>query len=328
MTDRPWVVALLAPAPLYVALRYFVEFPGYSAMVPAGFLVTVAFGLATGFGLVRSPPIAWAGRLALLFEVAIAILPTFPAGAIGLDFAAGVMLGLPFVGLEGVWRSEYSPGSRLGTLELTLFLGVLYLAAVPVVAAAGGPLTGLTFFRAVSQVIDAQGVGLLGAFSGSASNASLPLATSLDPVFVALGGLALLGLVLVSLAPRTALGEPLPWAWGRRIRASTGGLRGVDPEELRPGQRDALASRTRAAPPEEMVPPGIESLMIAALAVVVLVVAAVFFPRYVLTFLAVGTIALLLGTIGVLARHLAPTERPPSGEAPVPVADVPSADRA
>jgi hypothetical protein len=325
VTDRPWVVVLLAPAPLYVALRYLSGFSLNDAALPIGFLLALAFGLATGVGLLRSPYLVWSLRAFFLLAVALAILPTFPAGATGLDFAAGVMLGLPFLALEGAWRNEYSPGSRLAAWQVTLFLGILYLAALPVVSAAGGPLTGDSFFRGLSQVIGAQEQGLLNAFGGSLSSASLPLANTLDPVFIGFAGLGFLGVVLVALEPRTAYDEPLPWAWGRRTRARTPG-RSVDPGELRAAQREVLDSRTRPAAPGGDVPPGLGSLMLAALTIVGIVVGAIFLPRYLLVAIALGIVALIVGVVVLLSRRLSPSKLPPGpeGAGPAPSAPPPA----
>ncbi len=319
MTDRPWVVVLVAPAPLYVALRFLFGFPGYGIALPLGFLAAVVFGFSAGFGLLRSPALLWTGRILLLLAVALPILPTFPLGATGLDIGAGVMLGAPFVGLEGAWRSEYSPGSRLGTFELTLFLGVLYLAALPVVTSEGGSLSGLTFFRAIGAVISAQIRGLVATFAGGVSSTSLPLATSLDPVFIGLAGLGFLGVLIAALSPRTALDEPLPWGWARGARTAARPDRFVDLDELRAGQREALASRTRARGPPEAVPPGFVSLMITALAIVVMVPAAIYLPRYVLLLLALAIIGLVVGVAALLLRRLTPASpAPPPGTEPEP----------
>ena len=313
MSDRLWVAPLLIPAPLYVGLRFLLGFSGYGAELPIGFALALVFGLATGTGLLQSPVLVWGGRVALLLAVVVPILPTFPAGAGGLDLAAGVMLGLPFLGLEGAWRSASSPGSRLGTVELTLFLGVLYLATVPVISAGGGPLTGLGFFQAISSVIGAQIQGLIATFTGGAATAALPLATSLDPIFIGLGGLAFLAVMLTSLSPRTALDEPLPWSWSPRPRGRTTSGRAVGPEVLRTGQRDALDTRTLAMTPEAVLPPGFGSLMIAALAIVLVVLGAIYLPIYILFGVALLAVGLIVTVIVLLSRRLAP-----SRVAPVP----------
>jgi hypothetical protein len=304
LTDRTWVVLLLIPAPLYLAGRFLIGFSPDSAAIPLGFALALSFGLATSLGLLRSPWLVWAGEVALLLVVLVAILPTSPAGMGGFDLAAGVMLGGPFVGLGGAWRSSNSPASRLATLELTLFLGVWYLAAVPSIAAQGGPLSGLEFFDAITQVLVIQAQGLVATFTGGASTAVLPLAGSLDPVFVGLAAVALLGVMITTLAPRTALDEPLPWGWAvlRRSEADRGTA--VPPEELREGQKAVLATRSRPRTPESVVPPGAASLALAGFAAGLLVLGAIYLPLYFLLGLTLALAALVVVMIALWSGRL------------------------
>ncbi|MGD0251031.1 MAG: hypothetical protein ABSB97_09150, partial [Thermoplasmata archaeon] len=299
MTDRTWVVLLLIPAPLYVAGRFLIGFSPDSAAIPLGFAVALSFGLATSLGLLRSPWLVWAGEVALLLVVLVAILPTSPAGMGGFDLAAGVMLGGPFVGLGGAWRSRYSPASRLATLEFTLFVGVWYLAAVPSVAAHGGPLSGLEFFDAISQVLVLQAQGLVATFTGGWSTAALPFAGSLDPAFVGLAAVALLGVMITTLAPRTALDEPLPWGWTALHRSEGDRGTAVPPGELREGQNTVLATRSRPRTPESAVPPGAASLALAGFAIVLLMLGAIYLPLYFLFALTLAVTALVVVMIAL-----------------------------
>lgn len=315
MTDRAWILVLVVPAPLYVAGRFLFGSALDSAALPLGFVLTFAFGLVTALGVLRPRPLVWAGELALLFAVALPILPGYPAGMIGLDLAAGVMLGAPFVGLERAWESQYSPARRLGTLELIVFLGIWYLAALPAAAAHGGRLSGLGFFEGLSQVLGQQAQGLTALFTGGVSTAALPFAISLDPFFVGLAAFALLGVMVTTLTPRTALDEPLPWGWIPPRRTGEAPDTTVPPEELREGQRVALATRSRPVAPEASTPPGVASLILAASATVLLTLGEIYLPLYFLTLQMFAVTALLVGVMILLSRPLGSAESESSGGA-------------
>ncbi len=319
MTDRTWLLLLLVPAPLYVAGRFLSALPLDSAAIPLGFGLTFFFGLATAVGLLRFRWLIWAGETALLLAVLVPVLPGFPAGMAGLDLAAGVMLGAPFIGLEGAWRSNHSPASRLGTLELTLALGIWYLAALPAIAAGGGTLSGLEFFNGLAEVLATQAHGLLATFTGGVSAAILPLGNSLDPVFVGLAAFALLGVMITTLQPRTALDEPLPWGWVTPRRPGVDPGRTVALEELREGQRAALASRSQPIAPEASMSPGVASLVLAGFAIVLLVLAAIYLPMYFLSALTLAVTALVVVMIALFSRRReSPGGTPSPGSAGTP----------
>jgi len=297
VTDRAWVVLLLIPAPLYVAGRFLFGFSPDTAAIPVGFAATFAFGMATALGLVRSRGLVWGIEVALLLAVVVTLLPGAPAWMGGLGLAAGEMLGAPFVGLAGILRSRYSPAIRLGALEATLFLGVWYLAALPSVTAHRGPFTGLEFFGAISQVLVLQAQGLYAAFTGGAFTAVLPFAITLDPVFVGLAAVALLGGMSSTLSPRTALDEPLPWGWHALRRAELEAGTAVPREGLREGQKAVLATRSRPVTPESAIPPGFASLLVTGASIVALLLGAIYLPMYFLFGLTLGVAALIVGMI-------------------------------
>lgn len=312
MTERAWLVLLMVPAPLYVALRFLLGFSLDSLWIPLGFAVTLSFGLASGLGVVRPGWWAWVGVVALVLAVVVPIAPTFPSRMAGLDLGCGVMLGVPFVGLEGAWRSRYSPAIRFGTLELTVFLGVWYLAALPAVASHGGALSGYEFLKALSGVLVGQAQGLFATFTNGGSTAVLPLRSAVDPVFVGLAAFALLGVVITTLEPHTALDEPLPWAWTIPRRSEWGLGASVRPEELREGQKSALDSRSRPMAPETGVPPGVPSLVLAGLAMALVVLGALYLPLYFLSVLMVAVTVLIVAVMWWVSRRSGSTQSTPS----------------
>jgi len=303
VSDRLWAAALLYPAPLYAALLVLLGPPGGGVGMLVGFLLPLGFGTATGVGLVRPPTWVWTGRLLLALLVLVPFVALPLGNGVGYDLAAGVVIGSPFLWLEYAWSGGSSPLRRVVALQATFLVGIVCLAASATEPSIVGRSGGSRFFGALGQVLLSQ-LGGIGNVYNSGVGAGLPLESTFDAVYAALGGVALLGVVLSWMYPHTARDEALPWSWVPR-RAPAGPLRPAEEElGLRPGQREALATRTRPLAPDTVLPPGFLSLVVAVLLLVGFVALADGAPSFALLVLVLGCVAAATAVSFVLGRHL------------------------
>lgn len=305
MSDRWWTALLVYPAPLYAGGLVLVHFGFGDIAFPLGFLLAFGFGSATGFGFLRHPTVVWSGRF---FFVLAALLPIAYgpfAGSVAIEFAAGVALGSPFLWLEYTWRESASPGARVLALESALLIGVLAVATFGVAPGPNGGAAGWQFLQALGQVVSGQVQGVASVLTGTMPS-SMPLESAFDAGFVALGALALAGVLLSWVSPRTALDDPLPWSWVRNRPSLPIGFSASEELGLRPGQRDAIATRTLPHPPEAMLAPGFGPLVLASLLVVGYLVLAVAAPTYALLAGVLSTVGAVTAVALVLARRLTP----------------------
>jgi len=305
MSDRVWTAALLYPAPLYAALFVLAGFSGNGIGVTVGFLLVLGFGSATALGVLRLPAWVWLGRL--LFVLAVLVpLATYPGGGgAWIDLAAGVVIGSPFLWLEYAWRDASSPAARVMALQSTFLVGILSLATLAAASSVTGGSSGWRFFEGLGQVIIGQIQGIDAVLTGGTPN-GIPLESTFDVAYAALGGVALLGVVLTGMYPHTARDEPLPWSWVS-FRPSPIPLAAASDElGLRPGQREVLVTRTRPTSPETVLPPGLGSLVIAGVLVAGFIAVAVDAPSYALLLLVLGTVGALFAVALILARRLTP----------------------
>ena len=305
MSDRWWVAALVYPAPLYVGLVVLAHFSNGGLAMPLGFALALAFGSATGFGALRHPIVVWVGRLLFVLAVLVPAAYGPAAGGLALDFAGGVLIGSPFLWLEYAWRTTALPGDRVVAIEATLTEGVAALAAVDATPTLGAGPGGWQLLQALIQVFQAQFNGL-GAILNGAHVRSLPLETTLDPSFVGLAVLAVAAILASWIAPRTALDESLPWSWVFRREPPVPDPVTVEELGLRPGQRDALASRSLPDSPEALPVPGLVPLLMTALFVLAFLALALSAPTVALLALVVGTVAGVVVVAVALARRLTP----------------------
>ena len=303
MSDRLWTAALVYPAPLYVGLLVLGHFGWGDVAFSLGFFLALGFGSVTGFGLLRRPSWVWVGRLFFVLAGVAPIGYGYPLSGYLFDLACGITLGAPFLWLEYAWHDRSSPATKVIALEAALFFGVLGLATLSVVPSSPGGSAGRQFLNALAHVIAGQLQGLAAVLSGGTAT-SMPLESTLDVVFVCLGGLALAGVVLSWISPRTALEESLPWSWVG-TRASPKPSVPISEElGLRPGQRAALATRTLPTPPSAAWPPGLGSVVVASLLVVGFVSLTVVAPTVALLSLVIGAAVALVAVALVLSRQL------------------------
>ncbi len=305
MNDRWWVAALVYPAPLYAGLSVLVHFWSGGAAFPLGFLLVIAFGSATGFGLVRHAAWVWAGRAFFALAIFVPALYGGSADASVLDFAGGVLAGVPFLWLEYAWRDTASPGARVLALQSALAVALLELAAITWTAVPTGAPGGWQFVWATGASALAQYQGIATLLAGKVVNA-IPLESTLDLVFVALGGLALAGVLASWVSPRTSRLEPLPWSWARPRRSAAVRAPSVEELGLRPGQREALASRSAPSPPEGVSAPASGPLLVTALIVIGFLALAIAAPTFAVIVLMLATVGGLVAVGLVLSRRLTP----------------------
>jgi len=305
VNDRWWVAALVYPAPLYAGLSVLVHFWSGGAAFPLGFLLVVAFGSATGFGLVRHAAWVWSGRAFFALAFFVPALYGGAANAVVLDFAGGVLAGLPFLWLEYAWRDTASPGARVVALQSALAVAVLELASITWFPVPTGAPGGWQFIWATGASALAQYQGIVALLAGKVVNA-IPLESTLDLYFVVLGGLALAGVLASWASPRTSRLEPLPWSWARPRRSATVRAPTVEELGLRPGQREVLASRSAPSPPEGVSAPSSGPILVTALVVIGFLALAIEAPTFAVIVLVLATVGGLVAVGLALSLRLTP----------------------
>jgi len=304
MTDqRVWVAVLLYPAPLYAGLVVLHQVWQGDVAILAGFLFAVAFGTVTAVGLVEQWLTVAVGRAAIVLFVLVMLASYGTSGGTGVDLAVGIILGSPFLWIGYIWKASSEPSARVLALQGTLFVGILCLAAGNVTAYSPGASPGGEFVGALASVLSNQVQGISALVTGG-TPASMPLESTLDVNFAALGGVALVGMMVSWFLPRTAREEPLPWSWGRPSADPDPGDALVEELALRPGQREALATRTPSHPPADALPPGFTSVIVAASLTCLFVGLAVAAPTVALLTMVLGVIAAVLTVALVLSRRL------------------------
>lgn len=304
MTDeRPWIAALVYPAPLYAAVLVFAQVGHGDGTILVGFVLALLFGTATAVGLIQRPLLINTGRSALLLLAVLPIAYSGSAGGPGVDLSVGVILGSPFLWIGYTWQRSSSVGARVVALEGTFLVGILCLAAGNATTFPPGSSPSGQFVAALGSVISGQIRGVAALLTGG-TPVSMPLEATLDVAYVALGAVAIVGTLVSGFIPRTALEEPLPWTW--TPSRSVPDLDDALAEELglRPGQREALASRTRPSAPTDALPPGFGSVILAAALVMAFVGLAVAVPSVALLTLVVGVVGAVLAVALVLSRRL------------------------
>jgi hypothetical protein len=305
MSDRLWRAVWFYPASLFAGILVLERFSGDGVGVLLGFLLALGFGSATAFGLLRHPVWVWLGYSLLVSAVGVPIAYASSSGEFWLGLAVGVLVGSPFLWLEFAWREGFSPAVRILSLETAFVAGEISIAALvnPVPSNAGS--LAWEFLSSMGRVVNGQIQAIESLLAGTGP-VRVPLESAFNPLYTALGGIALVALVVSYIAPRTALEEPLPWSWFRFARPAT--PRSGEPEglPLRPGQIDALATRTRATPPDTLLSPGFGSLIAAGVLVALFVYLAATVPTYALLGLVVASSVGIAAVALALSRRLTP----------------------
>lgn len=333
MNRRILTLILVLPAFVYLGVEVLLPFQGWD--------LAVVLSAAAGIFIVCLPILplkitrTW-GLTLLSTGAFLALGALFEFEGQGPDFVGGLLLVSPFLMSAWVWFPGGStPASRILSLQFAFLEAILLIAAINALDAVGLPITALNLEVSYVQVAIDQLQGLVNVLQG-ASPGSLPLQNAVDPVFIGLAALAIVGVFLPLFDPQTGNGEPLP-------------LEDALPEHpseavrarlalLRPEVRHALEERSLPrAPPVTGAIPGLLPLVVSALLVIGFIYAAYADSAGVLLPLMVGvTLAVLLAllvTQGKVASERArPSEQPqteeqtpgPSERAPSPAGRLPS----
>jgi hypothetical protein len=303
MNERP-VAAVLALLPFaYVAAVVLPSFPAQDLGVGFAFVMSVVIGILSAMPSPRAQEIgAWVGiGLAIIIGVTFSEIQMF--GDLGAQLAAGVLLGMPWIAVAYVWRPGEQVRNRFIALGLGLLLGTLLLAAAQTLSASTSAFTAPGYVQAFYFLNLTQVEGILGLLTG-AGGLPLPLHTFFDPIFVALGGVSVLGLLLVMLRPQTGRDQFLPITLNPRWRAGTiADLPGS--YGFAEVQQAVFRDRTVSEPPGSAWPPGLISVVIAAVTTSVFVALAFLTPFWAL--LSVTVAAAVAG--GALVASAGPVRR-------------------
>ena len=298
---RPWPLLLWAAPFGYVLARTLPMFPANErGFVAVGSLVAVAVGILS------LPRGTWARATALAIHVLLlgvtGVVLALPSGAgtAGGDLVSGILLGLPAVAFAVAGRSGEPLARRLLLYGIGLTWEVALLATRASLAASGDAVTGPSFAVTFSEVNSQQATGVADLVSGVGFTA-LPLHVLVDPALTALTAVALLGLLLYLVRPRTGAGRPLPFApppvrtgGPSRELASTYGFS--------PAQREVFRLRSEAEPPLTTWPPGLVPVVAASLAATVFLAVAVLVPQAALLGAVTGIAAVAAGLVLVADR--------------------------
>jgi hypothetical protein len=320
-------LVLVAPAFLYLSGLLVSGYTDWTALSALGF-VLVPLLLLVGLIPLYGPLIELFG---FVFVGVVATVGTIneALGGGGLDFAAGLLLASPIMLGAWAWTPSRSAPARLLGLGLALLDGLMLLSTLHLIQAnvpgTEDPLT-LFFFYTLTNVLQACGLaGFLNVAPAACTTVSqLPLRDIVDPVFVLLAGIALLGVLIPILSPRTARGG-VGEAEGFREFEESSRLRADLP--VSPDMMRGLARRTPPRASPSLAPPGSGSLLSACFLVLLFVAFAIDDPSTLLLptllLLMVGLLTLLAVTRPPLSSRrpagLAATAQPPL-PAPAPAA--------
>jgi hypothetical protein len=303
MSDRWWMAAVFYPGPAYVGVLVLQQFSCDWISVLVGLLLSLGFGLATAFGLVRHPVLLWIGYSLLVAAVGVPIAYAPGSGDVWLGLSVGVLVGAPFLWLDCAWRESFSPAVRILALEAAFVSGILSIATLTTLPSTSSNSPAWQFLYSMGQVLTGQIAGVENLLTGNTPTV-VPLEVAFNPLYTALGGVALVALVLSWVSPRTALGEPLPWSWFRSPRPLTPSPTGLEGLSLRPGQLAALSSRTRSSPPDSVLSPGFGAVLSAGVLVALFIGLAATVPPYALLGIVTASAVALAAVALALSRKL------------------------
>jgi hypothetical protein len=296
MNERTVATGLFLLPFLYVAARVLSLFPVGDLGVFFAFGTCVAIALILGLGGSTGQLVAVALDILLVVLVVAALVAATTFAGLASQLTAGVLVGLPFLVAALSWRE------RSGLAHRTVALGVAITAATALLAARASvlgsslPASPTDFVQAffTTNLTQLQGLGTI---ANGLAEPNLPLRAVFDPTFAALCALAAGGVLLLVLRPRSGTEEKLPTA--TTLGRSTPAPRSEELVPFSEAQRRAFESRSPDEPPTGSWPPGLGSVVLAALASAGFIAVAFESPFYAPMVVAVGVAAVLLG-IGLL----------------------------
>lgn len=295
MIERPVAVAFLAVPFVYVAAAVLSSLTtgavGVGTMLVATLVVAGLF--ASG---VRLRAVGVWLAIALVGATVLALADPNDFGTTGGELAAGLFLGVPLIGVAWVGRGREPLGYRLVAYGLALTWGLALLAARGSAAGSTGSFSGSAFAAAFYTVTTDQVTGLGGLVTGEGYT-SLPLHSLFDPVYAALAGVSLLGLLLLTVRPQTGVEVPLPIT--SRPSRDAPGVRDLKRMyAFSEAQRTAFRERSESEPPLTTWLPGLFSVAVGAGSTGAFLLAAYVVPLWAL--FVVSTAIVVAGVVLVL----------------------------
>jgi hypothetical protein len=299
MNERTVATGLFLLPFLYVAALVLPMFPRGDIGVFFAFATCLAIALILGLGGSTGQLVAVALDILLVALVVLALVASATFGDLASQLTAGVLIGLPFLVSALAWRERPGIAHRTVALALAITVGTALLAARAAAITAGTSSSPTGFVQSFFTTNLTQFQGLVSIASGS-PEPDLPLRAVFDPTFAALCAIAAGGIFLLAIRPRTGSEEKLPVA---ASLVPGDGRRVVD--RLIPfsePQRRAFVSRSSNEPPTGAWPPGLGSVLLAALAAAAFIAIAFLTPFYTPLILAAG-VAAVLAAVAVLSSR-------------------------
>jgi hypothetical protein len=311
------VLSLILILPLFIYLAYLLitRFQGWD------YIVAITFGAIILLNIVQLIPwkgtwVTLSGLWSIVVMIVLAALSVGLAGGMGLDVSAGMLLASPFLLESWIWQAEGSPGWRIVALQFAFLDGVILVAALNSLAASSYPVNSTYLVAAYGEVNVQQAQALYGILTGGTVG-TLPLQSAMDPVFIVLGGFALLGVFAPLLQPQTGRGSSLP------IESAEGTSTIVayspEMEMIREETRRLFVLRTVSRPPPFSNLPGLTALFAAGALTFVFVYASLLWPNAALLPSLVILAGVLVAVIAMARSSLRkpePAPRPPTAQAP------------
>jgi hypothetical protein len=307
MIERPVGFALLAAPFAWVAAKLLLSFPvtQFGFPIAIGIAALICLGSAA-IGLETTSWVALPNLgifVGLLAVGGIAAVESGQFGAVGPEIAAGVLIGIPWILVGYVARTQEPLGVRFVAYGGALTWGLLLLADAPSLHASKGTVAISNFLSNFFSLATQQGQVFGNLVTGGPAP-SLPLNPVFDAAYAALTGLSVVGLLLVSARPQTGAQSPLPVAV--RSYRDPGADRELSRSyDFSPIQREVFRERSASDSPLLTWPPGLEPVFYGAAASATFLLAAYFAPTWAVL---AATVAFVLGIL-VLVRL---TEAPPA----------------
>jgi hypothetical protein len=285
MNERVVATGLFLLPFLYLAALVLPVFPASDLGVYFAFGTCVAIALILGLGGSTGQLVAVALDIVLVVLVVAALIGASALGGLASELTAGVLVGLPFLVSALAWRERSGVAHRTVALAVALTVGTALLAARQSVLSSGSGGTSTNFVQAFFTVNVTQAQGLVTIAAG-VGGPDLPLRGAFDSGFAALSALAVGGVLLLILRPRSGLEEALPVAATIDGRVPRSRVDRLIP--FSEAQRRVFESRSSNEPPTGTWPPGLGSVLAAAIVAVGFVAVAFATPLFTPLLLAIG----------------------------------------
>ncbi len=311
MKERAVATGLFLVPFLYLAGVLLSLFSGVPIGVYFAFATCVAIALLLGLGGPTGQLVAVLLDLLLVGVVVASLLAAPRFGGLASALTAGVLIGLPFLLSSLAWRERSGLAHRTLALGLSIAAGTSLLATRAAVLAGTSPSDPTDFVQSffTTNLDQLEGLVTL-AFGGPGPD--LPLQAVFDPWFTGLTALAVAGVLLLALRPRSGRDVPLPVAVSLTTTASVdtnGSL-----AEFSEAQRAVFRARSHDRPPTGAWPPGLDAVVLAAMVSSAFLGVAFEEPLLAPLDLVLGVVVALiaLGVVGVTRPRRSRTATPPA----------------